>query len=249
MTPIRTDGQFLGSCGCFNFVAVVSRYVACEWSLLNCMWLSWIGYIGTADNAVCNQLWMRPEPYIISGCSDVVIAYLKEPTGLKCDQLADSDVCKLLKFCEVECCMPVRWCLNKGRYVQFSSNTRLIVFAKFAPKGPRFEWKETALTSHVQYGSRYILQWCITYIHDYSPVLHALHSVAYIELQWTITYLSAHKCSGFRTWLQCAAKGMLGILLKTIATTQKILTTEAQWFQVACSDLFKAHTHLQILQR
>jgi len=36
----------------------------------------------------------------------VVIAYLKGPTGWKCDQFVDSYSClRLLMFAEVECCM------------------------------------------------------------------------------------------------------------------------------------------------
>jgi len=82
MTPIRTDGQFLDSCGCLHFVTVVSHYTVCEWNLSNCTCL-FLNGIDTADNVVCNHLRMLPKAYINSDCSDVVDAYLKEPTGLK----------------------------------------------------------------------------------------------------------------------------------------------------------------------
>jgi len=87
--------------------------------------MSWIGYNGTADTAV--WMWMRLEPYADS-CCDVVVAYLKEPTGLKCDQLADVHVCGC--WCSPRLSVVwllVQWCLNKGRYVQISSNKRVFV--------------------------------------------------------------------------------------------------------------------------
>ena len=73
--------------------------------------MSWSGYTGRLQltlpfvtSCECD----RKHMLLTVGSSWVIVAYLKEATGLKCDQPADTHVCiGLLMFAVLECCMPV----------------------------------------------------------------------------------------------------------------------------------------------
>ena len=135
-----------------TIVRVVSRYTACGWKcqcLLFCTSMFLIGYIGTADDAVCsNLLWMRPEP-LLTMVVLMLFLHTWKNLGLKCDRFVDNYVCGC-------------WC-SPGRVLYAGSDDVRIKVDMFRSttqpfvlhllwKSPHSGWK----TAQVQHGSRYI---------------------------------------------------------------------------------------------